>query len=60
MPANPFVGTWRLVSAETKTASGEFSHPLGKDATGYLIDSSDGYPVRVALTCLRPLSKYNV
>jgi hypothetical protein len=43
MSANPFVGTWRLVSGETKTASGEISHPLGKDATGYLIYSSDGY-----------------
>jgi|SRR6516164_5778458 hypothetical protein len=43
MSANPFVGTWRLVSLETKTASGAISHPLGKDATGYLIYSSDGY-----------------
>ena len=43
MSANPFVGTWQLVSAESKDASGEISHPLGQDATGYLIYSSDGY-----------------
>jgi len=43
MSTNPFVGTWRLVSGETKTASGEVSHPFGKHATGYLIYSQDGY-----------------
>ena len=43
MLTNAFVGTWRLVSAETKTASGEVSHFLGKDAAGYLIYSQDGY-----------------
>jgi hypothetical protein len=43
MSSNPFVGTWRLVSAETKTASGEVSYPFGKDATGYLIYGQDGF-----------------
>lgn len=43
MPANPFVGTWRLVSAETKTADGEVSQPFGKNPTGYIMYSQDGY-----------------
>ena len=43
MSTNPFIGTWRLVSAETKTASGEISYPFGRDAAGYLIYGQDGY-----------------
>lgn len=48
MSTNPFVGTWRLVSGEIKTARGEVSHPFGKDPTGYLIYTEDGY-VAVAI-----------
>ncbi len=51
MSTNPFVGTWRLISNETKDDSGEVSHPFGKDATGYVIYSEDGY---VALTIMGP------
>jgi len=40
---NPFIGTWRLVSAETKSDSGEISYPFGKNAMGYLIYGEDGY-----------------
>ena len=43
MSTNPFVGTWQLISNETKDASGEVSHPFGKDATGYVIYSEDGH-----------------
>ncbi len=43
MSISSLAGTWRLVSAETITGSGEISHPFGKDATGYLIYSPDGY-----------------
>ena len=49
MSTNPFVGTWQLISNETKDASGEVSHPFGKDATGYLIYNQDGY---MALTIM--------
>ena len=42
MPTNPFAGTWSLVSAGTRAASGEVTHPFG-NATGYLIYSQDGY-----------------
>ena len=51
MSTNPFVGTWRLVSNETIEASGETSHPFGKDATGYVIYNEDGY---VTFTIMGP------
>jgi len=51
MSTNPFVGTWRLISNETKETSGEISHPFGKDATGYVIYTQDGY---LALTIMGP------
>jgi len=40
---NPFVGTWRLVSAEMKTASGEVSPLFGKGTSGCLMYGEDGY-----------------
>jgi hypothetical protein len=43
MSTDPFAGTWRLISAESKTASGEVSHLFGSGASGYLIYSQDGY-----------------
>jgi hypothetical protein len=43
MASNPFVGTWRLVSLESRTAEGEVSYPLGRDAVGYIVYSEDGY-----------------
>jgi Lipocalin-like domain len=43
MPSNPLVGTWRLISWENRTADGDVSHPLGKDASGYIAYNDDGY-----------------
>lgn len=43
MSTNPFAGTWRLISAETKTANGEVSPLFGKEASGYLTYTQDGY-----------------
>ena len=51
MSVNPFVGTWLLISNETKNDSGEVSHPFGKDATGYVIYNEDGY---VTFTIMGP------
>jgi len=51
MSTNPFVGTWRLISNETKNDSGEVSHPFGRDATGYVIYNEDGY---VTFTIMGP------
>ncbi len=43
MTKNPFVGTWRLVSFETRSEDGQVSYPQGKNPVGYIIYSEDGY-----------------
>jgi hypothetical protein len=53
MSTNPFVGAWRLVSAQARTAGGDVSHPLGS-ATGYLIYSEDGYMAVAIMENNRP------
>jgi hypothetical protein len=53
MLPNPFVGTWRLVSAETIAATGEVIHPFGDAATGYLIYSEDGHMATVIMQANR-------
>ena len=37
------VGSWKLVSFETRDANGSISYPWGKDALGYLMYNADGY-----------------
>ena len=48
MPSHPLCGTWRLVSWENRSATGDVTYPLGPDAVGYLTYTADGY-VFVAL-----------
>lgn len=43
MAQNRFVGTWRLVSAESKNADGRISYPYGQGAVGYIMYTEDGY-----------------
>ena len=44
MATNPLVGTWRLVSWENRSvADSGVSHPLGRDAVGYIMYGRDGY-----------------
>src|ERR687885_434229 len=44
MKADPLIGTWRLISWENRSVEdGQVSYPLGKDATGYIMYSEDGY-----------------
>ena len=43
MSTNAFVGAWRLLSFEARTAGGEVSYPLGRDAAGLLLYNQDGY-----------------
>jgi Lipocalin-like domain len=43
LDANPFVGTWRLLSWESRNADGEVSYPFGQDAVGYITYTADGY-----------------
>jgi hypothetical protein len=38
-----FVGTWKLVSFETRGEDGEVAYPFGKDALGYIMYSADDY-----------------
>jgi Lipocalin-like domain len=51
MPTNPLVGAWRLISWKNTTADGDVSHPLGKDASGYIAYNDDGY---VFVAIMRP------
>jgi len=43
MTADRFVGAWRLLSLEARTSTGDVSYPFGKDPSGYLLYSRDGY-----------------
>ena len=44
MTSNPLIGTWRLISWETRSVDGQkISYPLGKDAVGYIMYNEDGY-----------------
>jgi hypothetical protein len=43
MTQDALVGAWRLVSYEARTADGEVSHPLGRDALGYIMYTADGH-----------------
>jgi Lipocalin-like domain len=44
MTTNPLIGTWRLISWETRSVDGQkISYPLGKDAVGYIMYNEDGY-----------------
>jgi hypothetical protein len=43
MSATQFWGTWQLQSFEIRSSDGEVSYPYGRDATGYLIYTEDGY-----------------
>ena len=50
MASNPLIGTWRLISWENRSADGQISYPLGRDAVGYITYNEDGY-MFVALMC---------
>jgi len=54
MERNRFVGTWRLVSLETRTLEGQVSYPLGPDAVGYLMYTEDGYMCGAMANVVRP------
>jgi Lipocalin-like domain len=52
MTSNPLVGTWRLISWETRSVDGQkISYPLGKDAVGYIMYNEDGY---MSVAIMRP------
>jgi Lipocalin-like domain len=41
-PQWPFVGTWRLVSMESRDEAGHVQYPLGRDVAGQLSYDADG------------------
>lgn len=43
MSERDFVGTWRLVSMEARTSTGQVNYPLGQDGAGLIMYSADGY-----------------
>ena len=43
MTPHSLIGTWTLVSWEFRDADGNISYPFGRDASGYLTYTSDGY-----------------
>lgn len=43
MAKNQFVGTWRLISAEYRTADGQVIYPYDEDPVGYIMYNEDGY-----------------
>ena len=43
MEAKDIVGTWRLVSYWSKDENGNIGYPLGENAVGYIMYTSDGY-----------------
>ena len=43
MAQRSLVGTWALVSWEFRDADGNISYPFGKNASGYLTYTPDGY-----------------
>jgi hypothetical protein len=38
-----FVGTWKLISSEMRTASGNIHHPFGEDCTGIMMFDTANY-----------------
>jgi hypothetical protein len=49
MTSNPLIGTWRLISWETRSVDDQISYPFGKNAVGYLMYNENGY-MFVAIT----------
>jgi hypothetical protein len=47
---NRFVGTWKLVSVEDRSAAGEVEYPYGEDPVGVLVYDSTG---RMAVQIMR-------
>ena len=43
MSENLFLGTWRLISMEARSSTGEVQYPLGKDGGGLIMYTADGY-----------------
>ena len=49
------VGTWRLVEQRITLPNGEVIYPLGKDATGFIMYTHDGYMSAQLMAQNRPV-----
>jgi hypothetical protein len=54
MEDNPFVGTWRLISAEFRRADGEVLHLYGRDPVGMLVYDAQGHMIGQIMRRDRP------
>jgi len=48
------VGSWKLISFESRDANGSISYPWGKDTLGYLMYNADGYISVTIMSSNRP------
>ncbi|OUL28308.1 lipocalin-like domain-containing protein [Nostoc sp. 106C] len=51
---NNLVGTWKLLSCETRTANGQIFYPLGDNPSGYIIYTDNGYVSVAMMRANRP------
>ncbi|WP_218776780.1 lipocalin-like domain-containing protein [Nostoc sp. T09] len=51
---NNLVGTWKLLSCETRTANGQVFYPLGDNPSGYIIYTENGYVSVAMMRANRP------
>jgi hypothetical protein len=54
MSENPFVGAWRLVSFESRTADGRTRYPYGRDVQGYITYTAEGTMCVAIMAAHRP------
>lgn len=52
---NHLVGTWKLLSCETRTANNQVFYPLGDNPSGYIIYTNNGYMSVAMMKANRPL-----
>jgi len=51
---HPFVGAWRLLSWEARTADGRITYPWGEEVAGYLLYTADGHMSAALMAAGRP------
>lgn len=51
---NSIVGTWKLLSCETRTTDGRVFQPLGPDPTGYIVYTENGFMSVAIMKADRP------
>lgn len=57
MNKDKFIGTWKLLSLESKTEDGNVNYPLGKDVSGYLTYTEQNFMSVSMMQPNRPIFK---